>query len=310
MIYLYSKIYKNSNRDYIYANRNTYSVIKDGIKITEQPTLDTAVGYRNVLFTNKAVNWLTDTFGEAVDSTELFYSLTGYLFPTDTAALMQATQIGYKKCRQAKVLIYFDMFLDKDDSEFRNFLAEFLSNNNKDNVFLYSQLQDNTDLQDKVKEILSMEKDISLDVLDYKFNMDIGDIDTIKIKSSHKFRVEFDYDGQTNVKDNPIIAVSPKQDEYSKDITELQFEAIGAGQISVRIVSENSFTEKSVGWDLVVSDPNQGVVDTYTKAEIDEKFKAVNESIAEITKKYDDIVAKMTTLEARIEALENAGVAP
>ena len=29
-------------------------------------------------------------------------------------------------------------------------------------------------------------------------------------------------------------------------ITELQFEAIGAGQISVRIVSENSFTEKSL----------------------------------------------------------------
>ena len=30
----------------------------------------------------------------------------------------------------------------------------------------------------------------------------------------------------------------------------------------------------------------------------------------EVTKKYDDIVAKMTTLEARVEALENAGVSP
>ena len=52
------------------------------------------------------------------------------------------------------------------------------------------------------------------------------------------------------------------------------------------------------------------MVDTYTKAEIDEKFKAVNESVVEVTKKYDDIVAKMTTLEARVEALENAGVSP
>ena len=96
------------------------------------------------------------------------------------------------------------------------FLQNFYLTITKIMYFYIVNYKKNTDLQDKVKEILSMEKDISLDVLDYKFNMDIGDIDTIKIKSSHKFRVEFDYDGQTNVKDNPIIAVSPKQERIFK----------------------------------------------------------------------------------------------
>lgn len=310
MIYLYSKIYKNGNRDYIYANRNTYSVIKDGIKLTEQPTLDSAVGYRNVLFTNEAVNWLTQTFNEAVDSTELFYSLTGYLFPTDTASLMQAIQLGYKKVRKAKVLIYFDMFLDKDNSEFKNFLAEFLKENKESNVFLYSQLKDDVKLQEQVKEILALEKGIELDVLNYRFNMNLGDVDTIRIKSSDKFKIEFDYDGQTNVKDNPVIKVTPAQDEYENNVSEVQFEAIGVGAVGVRVVSQNAFIEKMVGWDLSVIDPNQGATDTYTKTEIDSKLADIADILKELKNNNSDMASRVDELEARIVALEQAGATP
>lgn len=324
MIYLYSKIYKNTNKNYIYAGNSVYSVIKDEIKITEQPTLEAAIGYRNVLFTNEAVNWLTDTFGEAVDSTELFYSLTGYLFPTDTAALMQATMIGYKKCREAKVLIYFDMFEDNDNAEFLNFSKEFLINNSEENIFIYSEIKDDEELQHKLKSILSMDKDISLEVLNHSLNMNVGEIDTISIKSSVDFKIDISKDNQVLPYPNDYVSITPHLDIYPLTTQEVKFEGLKDGLVNVKIYAKNAFMEKSIDWDLVIADPNNVQQDGYTKSEIDTKLQELDTKLSNImdTKledleiklqteidtaeiKIEQLIASIDNIKERVEQLEN-----
>lgn len=328
MIYLYSKIYKNTNKDYIYAGNSVYSVIKDEIKITEQPTLEAAIGYRNVLFTNEAVNWLTDTFGEAVDSTELFYSLTGYLFPTDTASLMQATQIGYKKCSEAKVLIYFDKFDDSDRSEFHKFALEFLKHNNKENIFIYSEIKESEELQNKLKDILAMEKELSLDVLNRSLNMDIGETDTIGIKSSVSFKIEISKDNQVLPYPNDYISITPHLDSYPSATKEVQFEGLKEGLVNVKISAKNAFMEKSIDWDLMITDPNNIQQGGYTKSEVDTKLQELETKLSNLmdTKleeleinlqteidateiKIEQLIASIDNLKERVKKLEN-GVAP
>lgn len=324
MIYLYSKIYRNTNKDYIYAGNSIYSVIKDEIKITEQPTLEAAIGYRNVLFTNEAVNWLTDTFGEAVDSTELFYSLTGYLFPTDTAALMQATMIGYKKCRAAKVLIYFDMFEDNDKTEFINFTKEFLSENSKDNIFIYSELEASEELQNRLKSILAMEKDISLEVLNHSLNMNVGEIDTIGIKSSVDFKIEISKDDQVLPYPNDYLSITPHLDTYPLTTQEVQFEGLREGLVNVKISAKNAFMEKSIDWDLFIADPNNVQQGGYTKSEVDTKLQELETKLSNLmdTKleeleiklqteidaaeiKIEQLIASIDNLKERVKQLEN-----
>lgn len=328
MIYLYSKIYNNTNKSYIYAGNSVYSVIKDEIKITEQPTLEAAIGYRNVLFTNKAVNWLTETFGEAVDSTELFYTLTGYLFPTDTASLIEATQIGYKKCRNAKVLIYFDEFEDGNRDEFHNFALEFLKYNNKENIFIYSELRESEELQNKLKDILAMEKDLSLEVLNHSLNMNIGEIDTIGIKSSVPFKIEISKDNQVLPYPNDYLTITPQMDSYPSTTQEVQFEGLKEGLVNVKISAKNAFMEKSVDWDLFIADPNNVQQGGYTKSEVDTKLQELETKITSLidTKleeleirlqegidrdeiKIEQLIASIDNLKARVKKLEG-GVAP
>lgn len=130
MFYFYAKLFDNTNNDYIFENpqKNTFSIIKDNITIKELPNRILAIQYRNSFIINDVIRVLTQRLNIPIVSFQYLYFLVGV---TDDVNYRDLAMKHYEDLVANNLpngLIYFDLFLDKDSSEWDKTKALYLEN--------------------------------------------------------------------------------------------------------------------------------------------------------------------------------------
>lgn len=130
MFYFYAKLFDNTNNDYIFENpqKNTFSIIKDNTTIKELPNRILAMQYRNSFIINDVIRSLTQRLNIPIVSFQYLYFLIGV---TDDVNYRDLAMKHYEDLVTSNLpngLIYFDLFLDKDSSEWDKTKALYLEN--------------------------------------------------------------------------------------------------------------------------------------------------------------------------------------
>lgn len=130
MFYFYAKLFDNTNNDYIFENpqKNTFSIIKDNITIKELPNRILAIQYRNSFIINDVIRALTQRLNIPIVSFQYLYFLIGV---TDDINYRDLAMKHYEDLVANNLpngLIYFDLFLDKDSSEWDKIKSLYLEN--------------------------------------------------------------------------------------------------------------------------------------------------------------------------------------
>lgn len=130
MFYFYAKLFDNTNNDYIFENpqKNTFSIIKDNITIKELPNRILAIQYRNSFIINDVIRALTQRLNIPIVSFQYLYFLIGV---TDDVNYRDLAMKHYEDLVANNLpngLIYFDLFLDKDSSEWDKTKALYIEN--------------------------------------------------------------------------------------------------------------------------------------------------------------------------------------
>lgn len=130
MYYFYAKLFDNKNMDYVFENpqKNNFSVIKDGVTLSTLPTKISAIQYRNAILINEALRKLTQVLDMPIISFDYLYFLVGVTEDINYRDLAmkhyESTIVDYK----IGGLIYFDLFLDDDQSEWEKVKELYLAN--------------------------------------------------------------------------------------------------------------------------------------------------------------------------------------
>lgn len=143
MFYFYAKLFDNTNNDYIFENpqKNTFSIIKDSTTIKELPNRILAIQYRNSFIINDVIRVLTQRLNIPIVSFQYLYFLIGV---TDDVNYRDLAMKHYEDLVASNLpngLIYFDLFLDKDSSEWDKTKALYLENGgDEENIKNISQI--------------------------------------------------------------------------------------------------------------------------------------------------------------------------
>lgn len=303
MIYLYNKVYNNKNLDYIFANAKGFSVVRDGVEITIQPTKEDAIGFRQVMLGAECVKWLEDTFAEPVESTHLFHSLNGILFPNDKETLVEVRFLAKKAVQDAKALIIYDLHTDNDNDEAEDIKNAFLIKNLPENIFYYSQLRDDKNLQQQLIDLLAETMDITLVVTSDKAEIEVGEFVDLNVKCSTLFKIESSA--------NDILQVDANQGkdepEWQNPLadTNTRINALAEGESTIKITAKNRLTQKvaEVALKAVVTPVPDPLIERVEKLE--QGLDATNAKIATLEQKTTALEQKTTENTALIESAKN-----
>ena len=311
MIYLYNKVYNNKNLDYIFANAKGFSVVRDGVEITIQPTKEDAIGFRQVMLGAECVKWLEDTFAEPVESTHLFHSLNGILFPNDKETLVEVRFLAKKAVQDAKALIIYDLHTDSDNDEAEDIKNAFLIKNLPENIFYYSHLKEDKNLQQRLIDLLVETMDITLVVASDKAEIEVGEFVDLSVKCSTLFKIE------SNA--NDILQVDANQGkdepEWQNPLadTNTRINALAEGEATIKITAKNRLTQKvaEVALKAVVTPVPDPLIERVEKLE--QELDATNAKIAILEQKNTENTAliesvknDILTLDKRLASAEKA----
>ena len=248
MIYLYNKVYANKNLDYIFANSKGYSVIRNDIEITIQPTKEEAIGFRQVMLGAEVVKWLETTFAEPVESTHLYHSMNGILFPNDKETLVEVRYLAKKAVQDAKALIIYDLHTDADNDEAEDIKSAFLIKNLPENIFYYSALKEDKDLQQQLIDLLTETREIDLTISADKAVIEVGEFIELNIKSSTLFKIESSADDILEVDFNQAQDEPLWQNPLTPTNTKIN--ALAEGEATITVTAKNKLTQKTATIDL------------------------------------------------------------
>lgn len=311
MIYLYNKVYNNKNLDYIFANAKGFSVVRDGVEITIQPTKEDAIGFRQVMLGAECVKWLEDTFAEPVESTHLFHSLNGILFPNDKETLVEVRFLAKKAVQDAKALIIYDLHTDSDNDEAEDIKNAFLIKNLPENIFYYSQLREDKNLQQQLIDLLAETMDITLVVTSDKAEIEVGEFVDLNVKCSTLFKIESSA--------NDILQVDANQGkdepEWQNPLadTNTRINALAEGEATIKITAKNRLTQKvaEVALKAVVTPVPDPLIERVEKLEqgldaTNAKIATLNQKITENTALIESVKNDILTLDKRLTNAEQA----
>lgn len=311
MIYLYNKVYNNKNLDYIFANAKGFSVVRDGVEITIQPTKEDAIGFRQVMLGAECVKWLEDTFAEPVESTHLFHSLNGILFPNDKETLVEVRFLAKKAVQDAKALIIYDLHTDSDNDEAEDIKNAFLIKNLPENIFYYSQLKECKNLQQQLIDLLVETMDITLVVTSDKAEIEVGEFVDLSVKCSTLFKIESSA--------NDILQVEANQGkdepEWQNPLadTNTRINALAEGEATIKITAKNRLTQKvaEVALKAVVTPVPDPLIERVEKLEqgldaTNAKIATLNQKITENTALIESVKNDILTLDKRLASAEKA----
>lgn len=287
MIFLYNKIYGSKNLDYIFANKSSWSFVVDGVNISTQPTRTDAIGYKQVYFTNKATNWLVDTFGANVHSPMLFYTLTGLIYALDSESKQRVLQLAKQQASKDRVLVLYDLNTDGDDNEYAEIYQAFCEFRPKENVFLYSELVASVEQQNRLKAILAESADVALSIKNTILEVEVGQSLTLDIETNAKFTIESSANDILEVDFNRGKTELEWQDPFG--VVNTQINALAEGSATIKVVARNAVAqaESSVILQAVIIVPPNPLEERVDRLEV--SVAELQTSNTDIKKRLDDI---------------------